>query len=492
MMSTVAAILSSLEVPDMPRVYALGPLAANVTFASQQCRAFNLIWALFSSNSLKQGSTIAVVGGGLGGLTTAAAAALKGCKVSLFECSDQLLPHQRGNHTRLIHPRVYEWPADGWSIPSTKFPLLNWTAGTADRVVRRIEDEWKLVANHHVTVHLDTKVEPITDYRSERPVLSTTPGYTQRSFDVVVLATGFGEERTVRGLPPRSYWENDSLHQAVYSSGSRPQRVLVTGCGDGGLVDTLRLCIKNFDHKEFVEFAFNPSEIEAVKEFLLNIEGRLVSQRMPDPEHFLMEEYSELHVPEGVVERLQKRLRPDTEIVLNGSAPNPLNPRASIMHRFLTFLLLKICADGKHKTLTYVRGRVQEPVSRTEDRWKVSIQRPDAAEPTVSEFDSVIVRHGPQPSITALLPVNVGKRLRERSFLGVDPSTFISWPDDFYPVLSPGADGIQSARPLDGRHRYPASDLHRALDKTLAGFLRTGPLERAAGVAENGLGSKES
>jgi hypothetical protein len=337
--------------------------------------------------------------------------------------------------------------------------------------VRRIEDEWKLIANHHVTIHLDTKAEPIADYRNGRPVLATTPGYSQRSFDAIVLATGFGAERIVRGFPPRSYWENDSLHQPIYSPGGGLRRVLVTGCGDGGLVDTLRLCVKNFDHQEFVTFAFNARETDVLKESLLDIEGRLSMQRRADAELFLMDEYSRLRVPQSVSERLQQRLRTDTNVVLNGSAPNPLNPRASIMHRFLIFLLLEICAIQKRQTLTYVRGRVQEPVSRADDRWQVLIHRPEAGEPAVFEFDSVIVRHGPEPSVTALLPVSVGKRLHDKAYLGADPSTVRSWPDDFYPILSAGAE-IQSTR-LDGRHRYPATDLHRALDATLAAYLRT-------------------
>jgi hypothetical protein len=61
--------------------------------------------------------------------------------------------------------------------------------------------------------------------------------------DFAVLAVGFGLEKTLDRVPARSYWLNDSLHQELAFAPPEPRRVLVSGSGDGGLIDALRLCL---------------------------------------------------------------------------------------------------------------------------------------------------------------------------------------------------------------------------------------------------------
>lgn len=106
-------VLERMGVEGMPRVFVLGCHAQRVTVVSQQFRAFNLIWALHEKGRLKPGDRVGVVGGGIGGLTIAAAAMLKGCKVVVAEECQQLMHVQRRNTTRLLHPNIYEWPCEG-------------------------------------------------------------------------------------------------------------------------------------------------------------------------------------------------------------------------------------------------------------------------------------------------------------------------------------------------------------------------------------------
>ena len=49
-----------------------------------------------------------------------------------------------------------------------------------------------------------------------------------------------------------SYWENDSLHQEMSRLNGR-KSILVSGCGDGGLTDALRLVLRDFDHAKFIK-----------------------------------------------------------------------------------------------------------------------------------------------------------------------------------------------------------------------------------------------
>src|SRR5947209_2765428 len=114
-----AYIIQRMAVDTVPRAYVLGCQAQRITVLSQQYRAFNLIWALIAEGRLKEGSRVGIVGGGIGGLTVAAAAMLKGCRVVLAEARPELMHLQRGNKTRLLHPNIYEWPAPGSEIEST-------------------------------------------------------------------------------------------------------------------------------------------------------------------------------------------------------------------------------------------------------------------------------------------------------------------------------------------------------------------------------------
>ncbi len=62
-----------MEVPALRNVFALGNFARQVTFASQQLRALNLVWALLRTGRLSEGQHIAVVGAGLAGMTATVA-----------------------------------------------------------------------------------------------------------------------------------------------------------------------------------------------------------------------------------------------------------------------------------------------------------------------------------------------------------------------------------------------------------------------------------
>ena len=137
-------ILKRMSNPDLEGPYALGCFGTQVTFYRQQCRSLNLIWALFDTGRLSQGDRVAIVGGGLGGMTAAAAASSKKCKVTLFEKSGQLMGLQRDNRTRYIHPGLNDWPLVSLNDTiATDLPFLNWYASDTATVFREVDLEWK-------------------------------------------------------------------------------------------------------------------------------------------------------------------------------------------------------------------------------------------------------------------------------------------------------------------------------------------------------------
>src|SRR5690349_6957441 len=86
-----AEFLRLTGVPNHPGIYVLGCYARYVTVYAQQVRALNLIDCLAKSGVVSARSCIAVIGGGIGGLTTAAAALVRGVgSVTLFARENDL------------------------------------------------------------------------------------------------------------------------------------------------------------------------------------------------------------------------------------------------------------------------------------------------------------------------------------------------------------------------------------------------------------------
>jgi hypothetical protein len=431
-------------------VFALGNFGHQVTFSAQQTRAFNLIWGLFETGRLKPGDHVAVVGAGLAGLSAAVAALNKDCQVDLFEQASQPCALQRGNDIRFIHPNILRWPEVGSENEQTAFPYLNWTAATVRAVIRQVAVQWDaLTADPGMTKlrqHLNYQVAAVEG--GERPWLmanrlvtgqpaALVPGHLTRSYQAIVLAVGFGQERHVLGVPALSYWENDNLHQEM-TWWRGPRSVLVSGCGDGGLIDALRLRVRNFDHAEFVRL-FTQKAAPLTNQ-LLEIDRELRGRADAlDLGRQFEERYDALaeQVPAAVVEYFTSRSRPDTRVTLNAPDPHPLTFRASLLNRFAVYLATK------YAELHYRSGRVV--VDRTPDeRYRVAFRVKDR-EAHLEVFDRVIIRHGPDPAIRQLIPGWSWDLMEERARRGTDPTTGRHWEAQappFYRPINPTAPDV--------------------------------------------------
>lgn len=104
------------SLPPLP-LYQLGLFERGITVYRQQLRALHLAWSLVESGELESdsGSNVAIIGGGVSGLTLAAALVKKQVRASitLFERHETVLPLQYGCDTRWLHPRIYDWPVAG-------------------------------------------------------------------------------------------------------------------------------------------------------------------------------------------------------------------------------------------------------------------------------------------------------------------------------------------------------------------------------------------
>lgn len=419
------------HVPDEPGVYLLGCLREQrVTIRSQQVRALNLVSALLTSGTLQAGMRVAVIGGGAAGLTAAAGAAIKGSIVSLFERKAQLLHLFLGNHTRRVHPHIYDWPNLKATDQDAGLPILNWHAGIVGDVAEEILVDWEELQASlptRIQVHkgvsdvaiapMDGPVRTVT-WTSNVPHASNANGSQTiprwERFNIVILAVGPGIERTVEPLPLVSYWRDDSLHQPELDPYGAQKRYLVSGTGDGGLIDLLRLKIRNFDfwHEEIL------SRIDT-----RSLQSQLSKIETSSPSSFeLAEFYRKMKSPRFVDEEIRKNLRKDTLVTLNSPDPFPFTLKSSQLNRFLVSRLLRIGA------VRYRWGRIINITPSSPHAVTFDNGEPE-------QFDRIIVRHGPQRALERSFPSiwskctadsNIERKLRIEHMALNYPSEFFS------------------------------------------------------------------
>lgn len=373
------------------RVFVLGCYERRVTIYSQQVRALNLVHALFATNRLRDGGRLVVIGGGVAGLTAAAAANRRGVQVTLLEREPQVLALFRRPARRWLHPGVYDWPFPGWNRHSANLPLMTWSAGLLPDIVSELHVAWKKegAGVNVVTGAADIVLHP--DEREPR-VTWNAPGSKgghrpcDGKFDSVVLAVGFGREPISE--KDRGYWQPDDIDDSTWfdPASDKPRSWLVTGCGDGGLTEVFRLCLNDFRHERILEEFLSDPRIDP---FVAEIRRIEADPRAMDPDkgpEFLTDEYRTLAAP-FLVERLTKLRRKDTQVWLNGTGPNLFDPRASAANRFLLAQLLHA------EAFRYLPGRI-ESTKKVGDRVQVQCARLGPR-----EFDRYVCRHGPMSAM---------------------------------------------------------------------------------------------
>jgi hypothetical protein len=429
-------ILAQLAVKGKNRLYVLGCRASRVTLLSQQTRAFNLIWALFAAGRLREGERVCVIGAGVGGLTVAAAAALMRCNVVVYERTDQPLQMQWQNKTRLIHPNIYDWPLERSEISSTDLPCMNWKADKADGVARQLKRRLDAILSTGL-IELNCSVN-VKDLHSldGKPIVGFDNGSWSDGFDCLVLAVGFGLERQLPRVRAPLYWENDSLDQPSHGC-SAPKRVLVSGVGDGGYVDVLRLTLRDFDHEKFASKVVREPTLAGLKDELLRIETEL-RLRNDEKSHYLYQQYSRLSLPEDIVGRLGTS-RTDTTVFLSGPDRTILRPNTAIINRVAVFAL------HREGLVRYVPGKIDpENTFFRDGKYHVRYLSHEKEE----IFDELVVRHGPRALMREQFP-NHWSATPDLTELGDEDRTRSPlFPTDFFPQWEESVDVRASRRSL--------------------------------------------
>jgi hypothetical protein len=370
-------------VPGYPTTYVLGSFARHQTLYSQQVRALNLVAALWKTKNMTSESRVAVVGGGAAGLMAAAGSAFLGTRnVRLLDQLEGPLELQKNNRQRWLHPHIYDWPDPIWERDNAELPLITWTAGYAENVATQIERHWQrlerelgIQASWNTPVQLSSSGNEVAlvweDFKE---------GQRVGQFDVVILAVGFGLEPERDGQ--RSYWDEDNIDGSFRRSLDKKKKWLVAGCGDGGLTDLIRLCLRRFRHEEIAKVFARASGIDgAIKDLEL-----IHSDPKAEDPKFLTQAFQNMIMVEGWSKLLNdRRRRDDSEIFWTADSPHYYGGRSSVLNRLIASQLCKIGA------FKYRLGPV-EKVTRSRNGYEVVFH-----DGKKEHYDRVILRYGPDP-----------------------------------------------------------------------------------------------
>lgn len=387
-LSQIETFIAQAEPDKNSNRFVIGGFEGGITVYKQQVRALNLIYSLYLTERIKKGDKLAIIGGGISGVTAAAAAMALSCTVYLFERRPMLLHLQHGCDIRWLHPHIYDWPAHGARIPYAGLPLLDWREGTAASVVEQMLRAFEQIRKkpkagkfHEHTGATIALPEPL---RVAWSGSFGAPKSSELDFKAIIFAVGFGVEREVDSESTTSYWRNDSVNQPKPGASAREKtKYLISGTGDGGLIDLLRARLQSFNQGQIIE------ELVGVKDEKLLSELRTIAEQWgkadhPETDTWLYDAYARLYEAgtlKPVERKVLTRLRKDTSATLNGKAERLSHAlrldQASLFNTLITYIL---AANEEFEYLCGELKRGENNAATINDR-KV-------------EANHIIIRHG--------------------------------------------------------------------------------------------------
>lgn len=232
-------LLERMSISAAPGLYCFGYRHALLSIRAQQVRALNLAAALHEKSIIPR-VPVVVIGAGVAGLTLAAATVELGGRAVVVDHALAPMGNLRNATHRYLHPNMLRWPDPDWDNPDAEMPLLNWSADWGNRVWEHLWNSVEPYINRGMSLELPSQNIQVTRDGTERWRATWTfrEENKHESDAIVVLALGPGHESTDYGSP--RYWDQD---QEALDQEAHGQRILVSGTGDGGLIDAIRRCL---------------------------------------------------------------------------------------------------------------------------------------------------------------------------------------------------------------------------------------------------------
>lgn len=411
-------LIKATAVQGAAGYYCLGPFARQVSFIAQQYRALNLVWALHRRGDCTASDRVAVIGGGLAGMTAAVAFLAHGCEVHLFE-RHKLMSRQRETEHRMVHPSINLWPLRDLRA-TTELPFLEWHVGRCHDVTRHLLEQFRSIEEANQpklkTFEKCDVTEVLVVHERGLKVRHTPIRASDSIYNIVLLTVGFGKETPYNGFDQVDYWRVDGLEAT--RDIDQNATFIVSGCGDGGLIDALRLVHRDFGRGQL---AFRCAAL---------LEGTDVWNAVKTAEDTCRDaaglpELARAYRAAGdslatdstsVGKILRDSLDQSALVYLVGHAldwPYALN--AAPIHKLL---IAHAVASGM---ITYWRGEI----ARHQDGHIL------AKELTFAAGTRVIIRHGAEPEFGRLLTLSQQNALRSNQWPVLDGFATQQWTDSY-------------------------------------------------------------
>jgi hypothetical protein len=351
--------LEECAVPGQKSVFFLGVLEHRVTLLSQQIRALNLVDALLERRLIRNTGSVAIIGGGVAGVTAAAAfaaAAPNLKKIDIYERKEDVL-HLQKRSDRYLHPHLYDWPAPGSDTPDAGLPLLTWSAGPAGVVADTIERQFEHFRNiSSINLKTGRDVSEVIPFPLGgcRIIVNGAPRDGD-TYDIAILSVGFGYESFI-GEHTHSYWDPSALVGAIRDRADE-HLIFVSGNGDGGLVDLQMAAFAGLPHMALCEFIAGRQDIEHIKSLLLEIEKEAWSATGP---YDIFGEYRSRIVPQipsSMLLDVQDRLRKRATVWFHTRETEIFRRETSVLNRFGAILVFAADENAGLNKLHFVCGK---------------------------------------------------------------------------------------------------------------------------------------
>lgn len=368
----------------------VGVFEKRITVYSQQVRSLNLIHSLSKINILKKESKVAIIGGGVAGLTISRACSHKGCQlIDLYEQGNQFIGIWKNSKQRWISPHIFHWPYEGWEIESTDLPFLNWVEGDAIDVANQILEQWYLGYDYY-----KESSNFNIFFGSNAIVLENGDVFvnnkTKNNYDLIFICVGYGFDGIANNYQT-SYWADDNLD----SIQKRSNKIFLSGAGDGAISDLLRLSISTYS-KGYLKKLLNSDEFISISKRLIEIEDEAFSIQITKGEdkvsEFLENSYKSIETPEFNTYII---LRNDTLVYFHTRSKNIYSLKSFPLNRFLLSRILNM----QDNNIIHLCGKINNFNSLVTDA--SSGKKVIRLNESEIEVDKLIIRHGSKSPLSA-------------------------------------------------------------------------------------------
>lgn len=390
-------------------------------------------------------------------MTLAAGLISLGCRVDIFESGGTPIPRQLSTQHRMAHPTINNWPKRAPDI-TTSLPFLEWHVGPCNVVAKSIVDQFeKLRARFEAGKDVKSRIlkgvtaDKILDV-AEDLVMIKSNGDTDETYRLAIIAIGFGKERDPTPFKTPEYWHADQL--AADRDSHQHEYYVVSGAGDGGLIDALRIVHPNFDHGRLAFEVAAELYDSPVAKLIAKAEALAASQTDPDPVT-LQRAYADavgLIVTEDRYAMVHRRLKESLDefkklvFLLDVNLKPPFSRNAAPIHKLMVEHARRLgkisykSGSIKTKGTTYNIAGQFVPIEKT----------------------MVVIRHGadPVPGLNVLISEDEIKALAARQKHLSDYVVANAWEDPFpaikgIPEHTPGTDEF-----IDDRQEMAETAVH--------------------------------